>query len=114
MASLYFTRLLIFFENLIHKAILLLELALFVRFLLKILGANPEALFVTTWYRFTEPFVAPFLRAFPGVIWFDRFVLDTSTIFAMVVYLLAMHILLMLLRFFFRSEEHTSELQSHV
>lgn len=62
-----------------------LEALLAFRFLLKLLGANPNAGFTDFIYSVTYPFVAPFLNVFK-VVRVEGSVWEWATLLAMVVY----------------------------
>jgi YggT family protein len=65
----------------------ILEIALGVRFVLKLIGANPEAGFATLMYNITEPFVAPF-TALLGTPTSGAVVFEVTTLIAMAIYAL--------------------------
>lgn len=62
-----------------------LEVVLAFRFLLKLLGANPEAGFTNFVYNISYPFAAPFLAVF-NVQQVEGSVLEWTTLLAMLVY----------------------------
>jgi uncharacterized protein YggT (Ycf19 family) len=55
-------------------------------FILRLLGANPEAGFAEWVYRSVERSMAPFRGLFEGIALSSQSVLDTSLLFAMIVY----------------------------
>jgi len=59
---------------------------LFLAFLLRLFGANPYAGFTEWVYRSVERAMAPFRGIFEPIELSDRSVLDTSLLFAMIVY----------------------------
>jgi len=63
----------------------LLEVLLAFRFVLKLLGANPEAGFTSFIYALTWPFTAPFLAVFPRTI-LEGSIFEWTTLLAMLVY----------------------------
>ena len=71
--------------RLILNIIGIIEALLGFRFLLKFLGANPNAQFTSFLYDLTAPIVAPFLSVF-RVTLVEGFVIEWATILAMVVY----------------------------
>ena len=71
----------------------LVEASLVLRFVLKLLGANPAASFVAFIYQNTEPLLAPFLFAFPTPSVNGRFVVEFTTLFAIFVYAFISYIL---------------------
>ena len=70
----------------------ILEVLLFFRFVLKLLGANPLAGFTNFIYSFSQPFAAPFLSVF-RITRVDSSTFEWTTLLAMLVYwLIAMAI----------------------
>lgn len=63
----------------------ILEALLAIRFILKLLGANPNAGFSDFIYSVTFPFAAPFLNVF-GITQVEGSVLEWTTLLAMLVY----------------------------
>ena len=59
---------------------------LFLAFVLRLFGANPDAGFTDWIYRSVERAMAPFRGIFEPIELTDRSVLDTSLLFAMIVY----------------------------
>jgi uncharacterized protein YggT (Ycf19 family) len=59
---------------------------LFLAFLLRLFGANPEAGFTQWVYRSVSRSMAPFRGIFEPITLSDQSVLDTSLLFAMIVY----------------------------
>ncbi len=64
----------------------IVEIALALRLVLKLLGANPEASFVQWIYETTQPLLQPFLFAFPTPSIRGGFVLEFTTLFALFAY----------------------------
>jgi len=64
-----------------------LEAGLLARFALKLLGANPAALFTDMTYTLTEPLVIPFQSVF-GVTYLQGAVFEWTTLLAALVYAL--------------------------
>jgi|SRR5579859_513606 len=64
----------------------LVEVLLTVRFVLKLLGANPTASFVTWIYDSTQPLLQPFLLVFPTPSVRGGYVLEFTTLFALFAY----------------------------
>jgi hypothetical protein len=62
---------------------------LFLAFVLRLFGANPEAGFTQWVYRSVSRSMAPFRGIFEPIVLSDQSVLDTSLLFAMIVYGLA-------------------------
>lgn len=67
----------------------LVELALALRLLLRFFGANPGTPFVSWIYDITSGLLAPFANMFPAPTLAGGYVLEFSTIFAMLLYALA-------------------------
>lgn len=63
----------------------ILEVALAFRFILKLLGANPQAGFSSFIYSITYPFAAPFLAVFK-ITKVEGSIFEWTTLLAMVVY----------------------------
>ena len=61
------------------------EIFLIFRFFLKLLGANPEAVFTKFIYQITYAFAYPFLNVFPSQT-VDGKVFEWSTLLAMLIY----------------------------
>ena len=59
---------------------------LFLAFVLQLLGANPDAAFAEWVYRSVQRSMAPFRGLFEPIEVSDKSVLDTSLLFAMIVY----------------------------
>lgn len=59
---------------------------LFLAFMLQLLGANPDAGFAEWVYRSVQRSMAPFRGLFKPIEVSDKLVLDTSLLFAMIVY----------------------------
>jgi uncharacterized protein YggT (Ycf19 family) len=59
---------------------------LFLAFLLRLFGANPDAGFTEWVYRSVQRAMAPFRGIFEPIVLSDQSVLDTSLLFAMIVY----------------------------
>lgn len=59
-----------------------------IRFFLKILGASQQAPFVQWVYATSDSFLDPFRGMFPTIFFGQYFVIELSTLFAMIVYAL--------------------------
>jgi uncharacterized protein YggT (Ycf19 family) len=59
---------------------------LFLAFVLRLLGANPQAGFTEWVYRSVQRVMAPFRGIFEPIALTDQSVLDTSLLFAMIIY----------------------------
>ncbi len=75
----------------------IVEILLSLRLLLKILGANPAAPFVSWVYVTSQPLLQPFLGMFPSPNIDGRFTIEFSTLFAIAVYAIIAYILIELL-----------------
>ncbi len=64
-----------------------IEAIILIRFILKLLAANPDAAFTSFMYQISGPFVAPFLDVFPAPASRGS-VLEISSLLAIVVYML--------------------------
>jgi YggT family protein len=71
--------------QLVYLIFAVIELLLAVRFVLKALGANPNAGFAEFIYGITAPLVAPFLGLFPSPAT-NGMVIEPGTIVALIVY----------------------------
>jgi len=71
---------------LVYAWVVVTVVLLFLAFLLQLFGANPTAGFVQWVYRSTERAMAPFRGIFEPVPLSDQSVLDTSILFAIIVY----------------------------
>ncbi|HEX8997106.1 MAG TPA: YggT family protein [Ktedonobacterales bacterium] len=74
-------------RQIVYLILGILETLLVIRFVLKLLAANPDAAFTSFIYALTDPFVTPFAGVFPtpgtrGTI------LDLAAVLAMIVYAL--------------------------
>ena len=65
-----------------------LEILLFIRFILRITGANPENLFARFIYGLSTPFVAPFATLFQTPTFDPSHTFDISALIAIVIYAL--------------------------
>lgn len=88
--------------SIIYYLLNIIEALLLLRFLMKLLGANPGAGFVNGVYNITQPLVAPFAGIFPNTTSAGTFV-EWSTIIAMIVYALIAYAIVQLLRIVTRS-----------
>jgi uncharacterized protein YggT (Ycf19 family) len=90
-------------RNIIDSAINIIlsvvETFLSLRFLLKLLGASPQATFVDWWYKTTEPLIAPFIGAFPTPVLEEGIIIEFSTLFAMLAYAILGYLLIELINF---------------
>jgi YggT family protein len=83
--------------NIIWTILSLLEISLGVRFVLKLIAANPKSGFAVCMYGITAPFLAPF-TALVGTPAAGRAILEVTTLIAMAVYALLFWIIVRVLR----------------
>ena len=76
-----------FFASLVNFFTGLVALILGLRIVFRLFNANPDASFVDWIYRMSEPLMAPFRGIFPSVPIDRGIVLDTTAIFALIIYL---------------------------
>ncbi len=76
-------------SNLLNAFFVLVESFLAVRFILKLFGANAANGFVNWVYEMSGSLLEPFREIFPTKVFHNTFVLEFSTIFAMVAYSIA-------------------------
>lgn len=65
----------------------IIEAIVVIRFLLKLLGANPDAAFTSFMYQISSPFVAPFQGVFPSPAT-QGSVFELASLLAIIVYIL--------------------------
>ncbi len=87
------------FLTLISRFFLFLQFFLFLRLLLKFLGANPETLVVGIVYKYSDILVSPFNLIFNDIYLWDLLI-ETSTISAMIGYAIVMFVIIKALRLF--------------
>jgi len=83
-------------KSLILKLFYLLEFFLFLRLILKFFGASKTALVVKQIYQGSGFFVSPFENIFPNIILGRGYLLETTTLAAMVGYAILAYIFLKL------------------
>lgn len=79
-----------------------MEAFLGVRFLLKILGASQQALFVRWIYSVSDSILQPFVGMFPTPYIAPNFVFELNTIFAMLVYVVVGYALVKFIDFIYK------------
>jgi len=67
----------------------LVEGFLAIRFMLKLFGANASNDFVSWWYEMSDVLLSPFRGIFPAKVFENTYVLEFSTLFAMLMYAFA-------------------------
>lgn len=73
-------------DGLINLIIGIAEAFLVLRFMLKLFGASSSAAFVAWVYETSAPLLAPFAGMFPTPVLEGRFILEFSTLFAILAY----------------------------
>lgn len=73
-------------NNLIYGLFSLVEGFLALRFILKLFGANADNGFVSWLYEMSGVLLDPFRGIFPATVYKNSFVVEFSTLFAMVIY----------------------------
>lgn len=84
-------------ETLINFIIGIIEFFLGFRFIFRLFGANPAAPFVRWLYEMTDPLLNPFRNIFPSPRIEGVFVVEFTTLVALIVYMLAGYLLLELI-----------------
>jgi len=87
-------------ETIVLRLLGLLELFLFLRFILKFFNANPETLVVNYIYKWSGIIVLPFDFIFPDIHWPKGYFIETSTLSAMVGYAILVFAVFRLLKLF--------------
>jgi hypothetical protein len=87
---------------LINTIVTVVEIFLGLRFLLKLLGANPATPFVDWIYDTSQPLLTPFAGIFPSPVIDGQFVLEFSSLFAIIIYWLVAFLVLEFLAFVYR------------
>ncbi len=83
-------------RRLVNLVSFIIELLLIIRLIFKFFVVNENTPFVSWIYTITAPLVAPFARILPN--WkFSGFVVDFSTLVAIIVYAIAGYLILMVL-----------------
>ncbi len=75
-------------ENLVNVFVGIVEFFLGLRFILRLFGANADNGFVSWIYDMSAALLAPFRGIFPTTVFENQFVLEFSTLFAMLMYAL--------------------------
>jgi len=82
----------------VNIAIGVVEFLLSFRFIFKFFAVNSSAPFVAWLYGITAPLISPFAKIFPDFK-LGRFVVDFTTLIALIVYVLASYLLLRIFSF---------------
>jgi uncharacterized protein YggT (Ycf19 family) len=94
------------FLNLLINFILnLIEGLLMLRIILKLFGASTRAPFVTWVYETTQPLLGPFLGMFPSPLLTGGFIIEFSSLFALIVYAFVGYLAVELVNTLFKSDE---------
>jgi putative Mn2+ efflux pump MntP len=91
-----FTRLLISIINFVLSVILIF---IGLRIILRFLGANPDADFVDWIYETSGSIINPFIGMFPSPAIDGRYVIEFSSIFAFIVYLIVGYLIVELIEY---------------
>src|SRR5688500_19004581 len=86
-----------FAYDMIYYVLWMIEIVLFLRFLLKLLGANPANEFIAFLYSLAGVLMGPFLDIF-GVSSVNNMVLEPSVLVAMVFYAIVAYVLVAFVR----------------
>lgn len=79
-------RLRMMFDNLLNLFVGLVEAVLALRFVLRLFGANDGNAFVSWVYNMSDVLLQPFRGIFPAKVFENKYVLEFSTLFAMLMY----------------------------
>lgn len=85
---------------LVNIVFTVVEFMLAVRILLKLLGANPSAPFVNWVYETTRPLLSPFVGIFPNPTFQNGFILEISSLFALLTYGFIAYLITEVIEFF--------------
>ena len=99
----------LFIAPLIDSVFAVVELLLGFRVILKFFGANPHASFVEWVYKTSQPLLKPFEGMFPTPVIEGNFVIEFSTLFALIVYGTAAYLLTELIGYVRRAGKETQE-----
>lgn len=89
--------------------VILVEITLGFRFILKLFGASSFAPFVNWMYSTSEPLLQPFRGMFPSPLLEQGIIFEFSTLFAMLVYMIAGWLLSELVLFVVRFRKASEE-----
>ncbi len=88
-----------FISIILKQVLILVESILFLRLILKFLGASPKAVGINYFYKLSYYFVYPFEGIFPNLFWQNRLI-ETSTLSALIIYFLLVFVFLRFLKTF--------------
>lgn len=86
-------------SSVINIFLMIVEVSLSLRFLLKFFGANVSAPFTQWIYNNTEPLLTPFLNIFPAPRIDGTFTIEFTSLFAIIIYMILGHMLIEALEF---------------
>lgn len=98
----YFRKIHLTILYIINRLLVLIEFFLFLRLILKFLGANPKSLVVNFIYLYSDILVSPFDFIFPNIYWSQGYLIETATISAIIGYILIAFFIFQILDIFFR------------
>ena len=87
----------ILIESLINFVVGVIEVLLALRFIFKLFGASMAAPFVKWLYQTTQPLLNPFMNIFPAPQIEGRFLIEFTTLAAIIVYMLFAYLILELI-----------------
>lgn len=96
----FFPKLFSIISLLIKRLFFLFELFLFLRLLLKFLNANPQTFIVELIYKYSDIIVFPFKSIFNDIYWPQGFLIETTTIAAMIGYAIGIFVIFKILNLF--------------
>ena len=81
-------------DRLLYIFLVIVEVVLLLRFVLRLFAANASVGFVQWVYQTSDELLAPFRGIFPDQVFKSAFVLDLTTVFAMIIYAVLVMVLL--------------------
>ena len=94
----------IHFVTAVYRLLALLEFFLILRLTLLLLGASSASSVVRLYYQFTDLFVDPFKYGFNNIPLGLGYVLDSSTLFAMVGYAIGLYVTIQIIDIFYHHQ----------
>lgn len=89
----------------IHIVLWVVETFLTLRFILRLFDANTSAPFVNFIYNSTGPLLQPFRGIFPSPVLQQGFIVEFSTLFAIIIYSLISYLIIALIEWVSRFEQ---------
>lgn len=83
-----------------YTILLFIETIIVIRFLLKLIGASPDNDLVKNIYRISEHFVKPFFDIVTDTVVIGSFVIEITSLIALVVYMLLAFVAIELIKIF--------------